>query len=105
MAAFFTPKEGSKVSKTSVQTGSTGKQGESKTKKISERSGAQRSVIFIPDVDVRFPEDRGFYAAVISLIHSSKCPVILTCQGSSACYWDDLRFLTLQRFHSNFDKW
>lgn len=50
----------------------------------------RQSLILIEEVDILFEEESSFWPAVISLIAESRRPVIMTCNGQSACHfkWD-----------------
>ena len=42
-------------------------------------SGVERSLILVEEVDITFEDDVGFYAALIKLVATTKCPIVLTC--------------------------
>lgn len=42
----------------------------------------------LSQIDIVFDDDQGFYRTLKQLIRSAKCPVVLTCNGSSSlCFW------------------
>ncbi len=42
------------------------------------------SLILFEEVDVVFEQDKGFEAAVLHLMETAKCPIVLTCHGELA---------------------
>lgn len=49
--------------------------------KQSSNVTPEKSLILFEDVDIVFKEDKGFMAAIRSLISTSKRPIVLTCNG------------------------
>jgi len=84
MASFMGP---SKKSKRAAFTDTEG------SKEIKSK-GQKQSLILFEEVDILFDEDKGFWTAVQALIHTSKRPVILTCNDSSSVPAGDLNLFT-----------
>lgn len=51
----------------------------------------RQSLILLEEVDILYEEDKGFWPAVVSLIHESKRPVIMTCNGKQTLARENAR--------------
>ena len=40
-----------------------------------------KTLILLEDVDILSEDDKGFWACLLSIIQTTKCPIILTCTG------------------------
>ena len=59
---------------------------------VSEPAVKGLSLILFDEADVVFEDDKGFEAAVQSLIETAKCPILLTCHRTYASFgWTSLR--------------
>ena len=65
---------------------------ETKTSPASETSAKvhKQSLILIEEVDILYKQDNSFWPTIISLISTSKRPIILTCSDESAVPFQDL---------------
>lgn len=88
MASFMGP---SKKNKKTVFTDTEG------SKDVKAKAQKQ-SLILFEEVDILFDEDKGFWAAVQALIHTSKRPVILTCNDPSSVPVGDLNLYAMLEY-------
>lgn len=49
--------------------------------------GEAKPLILLEDVDILFPEDRGFISAIQEIADTGKVPIILTSNSKSAYLW------------------
>ena len=62
-----------------------------------------KTLILFEDVDIIFPEDRGFVAAIQQIAEKAKGPVILTSNSKTVLWLKQfIFFLTLYNFYSLF---
>ena len=60
----------------------------------------KQSLILFEEVDVLFDEDKSFWAGVISLMHQSRRPIILTCNDLTALPLEELELQTILHYVS-----
>ena len=53
-------------------------------------------MILIPQIDIAFEEDRGFYPAIVALMQIAKRPIILTSNNPNLTLPTDAEFLVLK---------